>query len=347
MLNQRAIAKEANVSQATVSLALRNHPRVSKETVRRIKEVAKRLNYTTNSYVSSLMSHIQSGRGVQDKGCLAIIADSDSMSSWLFHHTYMLQYKAIVRRSEELGFRPEVFFLRGRRMNGQEIDRILQTRGIRSLILAAPYASSLPPVGLDWSRYAAVTSGWSWKAPLVDRVASYHLQHVNDAFRGLASLGYRRIGMCLQDVATGVGPSNFLAGYYINNHFVPQPQKIPLMVWKSGRSPHPYLQRWYKKWKPDAIICEHLYELEFFKELGYSIPEQIGYACLNRPPDSDYTGVEEKNGVIGQTMVELVVAQTLRNEYGLPHDPKIVLIEGNWVSGNTTCAQTDPCEKSL
>jgi len=342
MPSQRDLAKAANVSQATVSLALRNHPRVAKETVQRIRDAAKRLNYTPNSYVSSLMSHIQSGRTVQDKGCLAIIVDADSMDHWLIHHTYVLQYNAMLHRAEELGFRPEVFFLRGRRMNAKETDRILQTRGIKSLILAAPYFSSIPIDGFDWSRYATVTSGLSWPYPPVDRVASYHREHVHDAYSGLAGLGYRRIGMCLQDVGTPLISSNWLAGYYLNNHDIPQSQKIPLFIWKSGADPRKLLQKWYEKWKPDAIICEHAHEFGFFKELGYSIPEQFGYACLNRPPGSDYSGVEEKNEVIGRTMVDLVVAQTLRNEYGLPRDPKLVLIEGTWVPGNTTSRQSEP-----
>ncbi len=221
-------------------------------------KAAERLNYRMNSYVSSLMAHIQSGRTVQDKGCLAILADSDSMSNWLIHHTYSLQYSGIIRRAEQLGFRPEVFFLRGRGMNGEKLDRILQTRGIRSLILAAPHHNITPPTGFDWSRYAMVTGGTSWKTPMVDRVASNHREHVNDAYRGLAVLGYRRIGMCLQDISVTNVSSHWLAGYHLNNHFIPRSQKIPLLVWKSGSKPHPLRRQWYNKWKPDAVVCEHL-----------------------------------------------------------------------------------------
>ena len=50
------IARELNVTAATVSRALNNHPAISEETKQRVAEVAKRLNYKTNKIASSLRS---------------------------------------------------------------------------------------------------------------------------------------------------------------------------------------------------------------------------------------------------------------------------------------------------
>jgi LacI family transcriptional regulator len=50
------IAKELNITAATVSRALNDHPAISDETKQRVAEVAQRLNYKTNKIASSLRS---------------------------------------------------------------------------------------------------------------------------------------------------------------------------------------------------------------------------------------------------------------------------------------------------
>ncbi len=50
------IAKELNITAATVSRALNNHPGISKETKQKVVEVAGRLNYKANKIASSLRS---------------------------------------------------------------------------------------------------------------------------------------------------------------------------------------------------------------------------------------------------------------------------------------------------
>ena len=50
------IAKELNITAATVSRALNDHPAISDETKQRVVEVAQRLNYKTNKIASSLRS---------------------------------------------------------------------------------------------------------------------------------------------------------------------------------------------------------------------------------------------------------------------------------------------------
>jgi LacI family transcriptional regulator len=51
-----SIAKELNITPATVSRALRNHPKISQETKESVLRVANRLNYKRNKIASSLRS---------------------------------------------------------------------------------------------------------------------------------------------------------------------------------------------------------------------------------------------------------------------------------------------------
>src|ERR1051325_9261392 len=53
------IADAAGVSRMTVSLALRNHPRISAATRERIRQVAERLGYHPDPEVSKLMAYLR------------------------------------------------------------------------------------------------------------------------------------------------------------------------------------------------------------------------------------------------------------------------------------------------
>ena len=58
----RDIARECGVSATTVSLALRNHPRISKKTKEKVQAAARRMNYTGNPLVSALMTRLGQAR---------------------------------------------------------------------------------------------------------------------------------------------------------------------------------------------------------------------------------------------------------------------------------------------
>src|SRR5688572_33380851 len=58
----KQIALRAHVSRATVSYALRNHPKIPRETREHIQTVARALGYRPNPRVAGLMAHIRRGR---------------------------------------------------------------------------------------------------------------------------------------------------------------------------------------------------------------------------------------------------------------------------------------------
>lgn len=63
----RTLAKLAGVSSATVSLALRNHPRIRPQVRERIQKIAAEAGYRLNAIVSHLIPDLQGmGRGLRD-----------------------------------------------------------------------------------------------------------------------------------------------------------------------------------------------------------------------------------------------------------------------------------------
>lgn len=80
------LAREAQVSKATVSLALNGSPRVAVDTVRRINELVEKYNYTPNSLARRLSKRTSETVSLFMMGRIHESSDWLVPSSWLFYN---------------------------------------------------------------------------------------------------------------------------------------------------------------------------------------------------------------------------------------------------------------------
>jgi LacI family transcriptional regulator len=334
MPNQREIAQAAGLTQGTVSLALRGSRLISEETRRLVQTTARKLGYRPDPLVTTLMERIRSGRTVENHGCIAVVVDDESEKKWLraFPHVYREQHQGIIRQATKRGFRIECFFLRGPGMSAEAINRQLHARGITGVILAAPqFLTPNPPI-LHWDRYALSTISYSWNTPDIDRVSSHHRHNMDHIFGEVTRRGYRRIGLCLPTNAVGGVDSNWMAGYLVGQSHLPRSCRLPLFVGTVHDKSTDSFHAWYERWRPDVLITLFGEERLWLESLGHTFAE-VGLVCLNCPPKSDLSGMDENNVEVGATACDLVVNQITHNERGLPSTPKLILIRGKWKEG--------------
>lgn len=334
MPNQREIAARSGLSQSTVSLAMRDSSLIPLETRKHVRAVAASLGYRPNPLVSSLMEHIRSGRQVRDHGCIALLVDAENEADWLSHPNYTQQYEAIVMQAESLGYRSECFFLKTGDTSMSRIDRILEARGIFGVILPAPQKTPLLDLKLRWDRYACITSGYTWASPKIDRVATHYRHHVELTFSKLAARGCLRIGMCLPQAALTQADSIWHAGYLLRQSRTLRENRMPLFVGHPATTPLSAFRNWLEKWKPDAIVCLNGEEWIWLEKLGRQF--DVAFACLSRPPDSAFSGIDEANKIIGTMLADITVSHVSHNVRGIPKWPREILIEGHWVDGSST-----------
>jgi len=334
MPNQRDIAKALGVSQVAVSLALRGDLSISADLRKRARLTAKRLGYRPNPYVSTLMTHIRAGRKPSEKGVIALLVDVYREDDWHRHESYRVYYQGLVRRSAELGFHLECYFLLEPGMSAARIDRILHARGIRGVILAPPYLGNRR-LAMKWSRYACVGTGYGWEEQQFDRVAHDHDHNVVLAYQKLSELGYARIGMSIPSFfVTGRG-ARWLDGFLTCQHRLPKERRIPLFVGSNEENSFADFRRWHSRWRPDVLLTLYGHEKTWLETLDLSIPRDIGLACVIRPPGSSYAGINDRYDHIGAATVDLVASKIAFNQYGIPPYPKLILIEGHWVIGKS------------
>ena len=181
------VAREAGVSQSTVSRALRGDPRVREATRQRVDEAARRLGYVPNSLASSLASRSTRTVGV-------VVAD---LTNPFF--PYLLT--PIHDELELMGYRVALFAERTDIPTGQGalhrlLDRSIDGVLVTTATLGSRFADTLRLRGLPLVLLNRYIDGLD-----VDRVVSDNYGGALVGGRYLLELGHRRIGVVR-------GPSN-------------------------------------------------------------------------------------------------------------------------------------------
>ena len=332
------IADRAGVSRTTVSRALRNDPRISTATRQRIQDLAVKLGYRANPYVSALMTQLRRTGKPAAGAVLGYLTSWGLDGAWQKREVYQI-YLSASERAHQLGYRLDPFSTRDPRARGKRLTEILRARGIEGLVLE--------PVGvfrawghlsLDWSPFACVAIGFTIPRPGFHRVTTDYHANMLLALRTLRRMKYRRIGLALRtqfDRRTNGRP---MAAYLRFQHDLDVRQQAPVFL-NELLAPDE-LMKWYRRHRPDAIVTNEKKVLTWLRERKARVPEDVGVVQIKRDHgDSAIAGIDINTGAIGVTAIETLHSQLLQNERGLPSEPRLVLVEGRWCEGSTVQRQ--------
>src|SRR5258707_13026168 len=157
-ITMKTIAAQAGVTQATVSMSLANNPRIPATTRERIQEIAKRLGYHPNPYVSTLMRIRRQGKPLKDKPALALVCALRSADGWRSHGSPTIRQmrEGAFERATIRGYRAQEFWLYRDEMCNERFSEMLHARGIQGLLLS-PLADGAPTPTLRWEYFASVS----------------------------------------------------------------------------------------------------------------------------------------------------------------------------------------------
>jgi LacI family transcriptional regulator len=335
IVNLRTVALKAGVSRSTASLALRGDPRLRPETIQKVRQVAEALGYFANPYVSAFQTYVRSKAATRIRATLAIL-DVISDRNRPEHVSVRRIFQGVKQRATEQGFSTERFVLNQSEISARRLDQILHTRRIEGVLIAPSPQSEYRITGLDWSRYACATIGYSLLAPYVHRASNHHVHSLRTVFTKLREKGYRRIGVSLDDVTEHRVDGLFSAALLYEQSQLPAAQRVPMA--KPDGNPKAFV-RWLKKYRPDAVIADRPRELEWMRDAGYKIPSDCGFAVLDWSDSFDCAGYDQMHDAVGAAAVDLIVVQLMRNSRGIPEAPRVLLLEGCWRDGLTLASQ--------
>jgi LacI family transcriptional regulator len=325
-----AVAERAGVHRSTVSLALRNHPRIPEETRRRIQALATQMGYRPNPLVSALMQLRRSMGPVPVRANLAYLTAFPTRYGWREHPPNF--FPGADARARELGYRITDFWLREPRMTPQRMARILKARGTHGIIISRPPPGT-PTIDFPWNEFASVSLGVTLEEPDTHRVSHHHFYDARLAFDHARALGYRRIGLAVLHLKYPRAQQRWIGGVLARSLEIPPEDRVEPLVLQ-----HYVPQRltdWIRRERVDVVISgETVPCLAELSAARIRIPDDIGFAALNifdREPVR--AGVYHDPAHTGATAVDLLVSQLYRNEQGLPAVPTEVMLNGKWQDG--------------
>lgn len=331
--NMQQIANAAGVSKSAVSLALREDPRIPKSTRDRIQKIAEEMGYRRNPVVDTLMMQLRAGRQPTFQANLALINCSPE-ENLTINHTFRRLREGVLRRAEQLGYGVDEFWLLQPDMRPERLKQIIETRGIRGLILLA--ALNLDAIHQKYSKvwfdFACSVIGVSGLSEELNCSTNDQYLTARLATQKVLELGYQRPALVIPEKDDVLLQNRFSAGFYSAARTLPKKNRlemIPLDLDKLSST----VQK-IEKNDPDVILTNKVELHEALVDTGKEVPNELGVVHLDwHDAIPHLAGMRQNNRVVGSAGVDLVVGQLQKSEFGAQQFPKVVQIESVWIDG--------------
>jgi LacI family repressor for deo operon, udp, cdd, tsx, nupC, and nupG len=332
------IARKAGVHITTVSLALRDSPRLPVATKTRIKTLADEMGYQPDPMLSALTAYRRNAKIQQTQGTLAWITTTRDIQ-------FPTYYRGALERCEELGYKLDQFALR--ETGPARLSKVLRARNIQGLLLA-PQARNRAHLNLTWEEFSAVTFGFTLARPQLHVVTNAQYRSTRIGMRALRARGYRRIGFVTTYNTEERTDQNFSAGYMVEQARLKENNRIPPLILKdiSAEEQKKIFRVWYRKYRPDAVLDHYNRIPVYMNEMGISYEECALATMVRAQDETEIAGIDQNDRVIGRTAVDFVVGMIHRNERGVPPVPFRILVQGSWVDGKSVIRRSEATTSS-
>lgn len=341
------VAKAAGVSKNTVSLALRGSPRISEGTRLRIERAADELGYRLNPTVAQLMAELRKNRVPGFQAILAIINAHENRDALSKHPTVPAYVQGCRSRAAQLGYRLDEFWLHEPNMPAARWISIFRARNIRGIVIVGLMQRNRLPAHLAalWDEFPALVTGVRTREPALSYACSDQHTLALVAFEKAVALGYKRPALVLDGVIDDLIEGRFSAGFLTaQSRLLPLAQRTqPFYDVAAARGDPGLFAKWLDDHKPDVIFTLYHEVKRWIQDLGLRVPEDIGLIQYEwRADHGAWAGMDQRNDLVGEAAVDLLISMVHHNERGVPEHPRATLIGSHWVDGTTVKTGLDP-----
>ena len=317
------LAAATGFGRATVSMALRDDPRIRAETREAVCKAAREGGYKRLPLVSERMSAFRKGvRHEPEEVKLALLGNTARRGivtdrNWL----------AMKAEAKRLGATVEVWRVPSRDVNWAAVGKQMLGERVRGVMIGR-FVAPQPVVDLPWSQLACVRVGVQNHCPPMHQVLNLGLYAIRHGLRQLAALGYRRPGAVVVAPDSAGLEQRELSYLRAARAGIPGMVAIPPLVCLAADyvPPPTRLRAWLKREKPDVVVTFHNERvLEAVRGLGISVPEDLGYfqfgVMEELPLHRGISGMKSPGSAMHCMALDLLVSMVQANETGLPGIP--------------------------
>lgn len=319
----RDIAHALDVSLMTVSLALRNSPKVSAATRQRVRQTADRLGYRPDPELARLMTRLHGGTRSADRPLMAIVDISTSrLAPGAANYCEDVRLGAM-KRAEALGYLATCFHLVDYEGDLRRLLKVLHYRGIRGVLLLPPLSPVELPAGLDWTPFSVIAASYAITPLQFHRVVPHQFIDMCRLLRLLESQGHNRIGAVFQQGFEERIHFHFTAAIKLHGHG----ERI-LRMKNQDEISRAEVKAWLETARPDAVVCPFALKLQAAMPLrarGERGPELVSLGVTERSPFACW---DERPAEIGSDAAVLLAGMMQHNETGVPESPRTSMVHG-------------------
>lgn len=328
------IATRVGVHVSTVSLALKDSPKIREETKKKVLAAANEMGYRRNPYLSTLMKSRKMRKVPQGSPVIGYITFHDTRNGWKEQHVEFEFFEGCSLMAGSRGYKIEDFWFSEPGMSSRRFSDILHNRGIQGIILG-PSKEEDAHVDLDWNRFSPVAIGHSIHYPQLHRVTNNHFLSTIRVMDYCSMIGVRKVGFVVRKIHTMRLQHRWLGAFLAKRRELGMDAGIePLITddWSMET-----VHAWYRRYQPEVIIGPFGSSVgNWLESAGIKVPDDVQLVSLACPrPGHRVTGIYENSHGIGARAVQMVVSMIEHTEKGIPNAPSTVSLEGIWNPGST------------
>ena len=329
------IAAKAQLSVSAVSMAMKNDPTIAEATVDRVKRIAEEMGYSPDPALSALSAYRSKLRVQHQFSVIGLVTNWSCRNAWSGNPLQKEVIHGAKERALRLGYSLQEFWAQEDGVSPKRFSHILQSRGIRGLILT-PFENNDDVLDLDWKQFSVVAISRPSNYTLFHHVVQNHYMDMMLCWEKLSERGYSRVGLVVQNELDVRWSFQWDAA-----HILSQMQRddskghIPVLR-VEGENDHGAIRAWLREHRPQVVSsrCHHF--LEAVKMEGLKIPQDVAYISLNVNEDIEgATGIRHRRDMLGATAVDVLNSLLHRNHKG-PDDVSLgTQVDGIWNEGTT------------
>jgi LacI family transcriptional regulator len=327
------IAKLSGVSKMTVSRALRDGTSVEPELRARIRETARKLGYQPDSRISQVMRAVRKAQPSSYRETLAFIWTHPLSQRTDRSGFFKEEFEGASRRAQQLGYRLDVFRLSDEMPAGNSLSHILQSRGIRGVLIAPLDFAQAPPVlPLDWNQFSCVLLGSSFPAVDLPRVQHDDYDGCVMTLQHLTQLGHQRIGLIMSRSMDEVS-GRLIRSAFTSFHPVGSKEAAKLIFTADGYEAKA-LKKWISQIKPELVVGHFEEAFPTVEQLCRQTSPNLLIVALNWDKNQpDIAGIDQHRALIGEQAVDLLLLRLQGNQVGLDPLAPSIKVPGSWREG--------------
>src|SRR5688572_882188 len=324
----REVAAAAKVCVMTVSLALRDNPRISALTRERIKRLASELGYHPDPELSRLMNHLRASRTARGRIGVALIDFYPTPD--FVENVYNAKIRSgAERRAQELGFSITSMHAADYKLSLPNLLKVIRARGLEGALILPSVVPLELDTSVNWNGISVVATSKSILAPRFHCVVPNQFGSAMRLLETLQGQGHQRICAVFDELFDERTGHNFTAA--VNW----RPAGRATLIVPQAASPSDRAELvagWLAEQRPDAVFAQSDAVIAAIPRLRSVKPRMdFQVISLGAHNSAGFSYLDERADLVGSGAIDLLGGMMYYHETGIPVHPRTTLIDGKLV----------------